>query len=78
MKHYGNEFSTRRGVSDVSIEKRNCRERHRVQVINKAFNDLRLAIPSIAYRNKRISKVKTLLKAIEYIVEMEQMLNLFD
>ncbi|XP_030754852.1 achaete-scute complex protein T3-like [Sitophilus oryzae] len=49
------------------VEKRNARERRRVQAVNSAFVKLRNAIPIQNSRGKRISKVKTLLHAIEYI-----------
>lgn len=58
-----------------SVEKRNSRERHRVQAINDAFKYLRMAVPSIAYRSKRLSKVKTLRRAIQYINELENILT---
>lgn len=58
----------------VAIEKRNFRERNRVRAINIAFHELQLTIPSISQRNKRTSKVKILLKAIQYIRELERLL----
>lgn len=61
--------------STISVEKRNARERYRVRAVNEAFVRLRLAIPSIAVRSKRVSKVKTLQKALQYIMELEFMLN---
>ncbi|XP_055294895.1 achaete-scute homolog 1b-like [Sitodiplosis mosellana] len=59
----------------LAIEKRNFRERNRVRAINIAFQELRLTIPSISQRNKRTSKVKILLKAIQYIKELEILLE---
>lgn len=58
----------------LAIEKRNFRERNRVKAINSAFNELRLIIPSISKRTKRISKVNILIKAIQYIRELEFLL----
>lgn len=56
------------------LEKRNARERGRVRAVNSAFARLRLVVPSIAHRNKRVSKVKTLQKAIKYIMDLEYLL----
>lgn len=61
----------------LAIEKRNDRERNRVKAINTAFQELRLTVPSISLRNKRISKVKILNKAIQYIKELEAQLQLW-
>lgn len=58
----------------MAIEKRNFRERNRVRAINSAFEKLRLVIPSISKRTKRISKVNILIKAIQYIREVEFLL----
>lgn len=59
----------------LAIEKRNFRERNRVKAINKAFEKLRQTIPSISKRNKRTSKVNILIKAIQYIRELEVLLK---
>lgn len=58
----------------LAIEKRNFRERNRVKAINSAFEELRLNIPSISKRSKRISKVNILFRAIQYIRELEFLL----
>lgn len=58
----------------MAIEKRNYRERNRVKAINSAFQELRSAIPTISQRNKRTSKVRILMKAIQYIRELEDSL----
>lgn len=63
--------------STISVEKRNARERFRVRAVNEAFVRLRRAIPSIAVRTKRVSKVKTLQKALQYIMELEFLLNTY-
>lgn len=57
------------------VERRNERERFRVQAVNCAFARLRKMVPAIAMRNKRVSKVKTLQKAIEYIQSLIYLLN---
>lgn len=58
-----------------SIEKRNARERFRVRAVNEAFCRLRRLIPVICYKNKRVSKVKTLRKAVQYIIELQTLLK---
>ncbi|KAK9875814.1 hypothetical protein WA026_009600 [Henosepilachna vigintioctopunctata] len=57
------------------VEKRNLRERNRVQAVNFAFNRLRKAVPIQHARGKRISKVKTLQNAINYIKDLEELLQ---
>lgn len=51
------------------IARRNARERKRVQAVNQAFARLRRAIP-YENKNKRLSKVKTLRIAIDYIRQL--------
>lgn len=55
------------------VAKRNARERRRVQAVNQAFYKLRKCVP-IENRNKRVSKVKTLQRAIDYIRKLERIL----
>jgi len=55
------------------VAKRNARERRRVQAVNQAFYRLRRSVP-IENRNKRVSKVKTLQRAIDYIRKLERIL----
>lgn len=55
------------------VAKRNARERRRVQAVNTAFARLRKCVP-FDNRNKRLSKVKTLQKAIEYIESLTDVL----
>ncbi|GAB6027553.1 hypothetical protein CHUAL_001798 [Chamberlinius hualienensis] len=55
------------------VEKRNARERRRVEAVNSAFARLRKSVP-LENRNKRVSKVKTLQKAIEYINYLQDVL----
>lgn len=59
------------------VEKRNARERKRVQTVNSAFVKLRKFIP-YENRHKRLSKVKTLRKAIEYIDHLQGLLAEYD
>ncbi|XP_037088072.1 protein atonal homolog 7-like [Pollicipes pollicipes] len=55
------------------VQRRNARERRRVQAVNVAFSRLSKVVP-LESRGKRISKVKTLHKAIEYIDHLRQLL----
>lgn len=59
------------------VARRNARERRRVQAVNNAFAKLRKAVP-IENRNKRLSKVKTLQRAIEYIEALQDILRQTD
>lgn len=56
------------------VARRNARERKRVQAVNLAFMKLRKCVP-VENRNKRLSKVKTLHRAIEYIAALDQLLK---
>ncbi|GIY49442.1 achaete-scute-like protein [Caerostris darwini] len=59
------------------VARRNARERRRVQAVNTAFSRLRKSVPS-ENKNKRLSKVKTLHRAIEYIQMLQDMLSKAD
>ncbi|KAG8185126.1 hypothetical protein JTE90_005722 [Oedothorax gibbosus] len=56
------------------VARRNARERRRVQAVNTAFSRLRKCVPA-ENKSKRLSKVKTLHRAIEYIQMLQEMLN---
>ncbi|GBL87874.1 hypothetical protein AVEN_192050-1 [Araneus ventricosus] len=56
------------------VARRNARERRRVEAVNSAFAKLRKCVP-IENRNKRLSKVKTLHRAIEYINGLQALLG---
>lgn len=58
----------------ANIAKRNARERKRVEQVNNAFAELRKCIP-IENRKKRVSKVRTLRVAIEYIKSLSNILE---
>ena len=60
------------------VEKRNARERRRVEAVNSAFVRLRKAVPIENKRGKRVSKVKVLQKAIDYILAMREMISEHD
>lgn len=59
------------------VAKRNARERSRVQAVNSAFTRLRKHVP-FEPRHKRLSKVKTLRVAIEYIQHLQQLIDRHD
>ncbi|XP_070383380.1 achaete-scute complex protein T4-like [Dermacentor albipictus] len=59
------------------VARRNARERRRVQAVNNAFCRLRKCVP-VENRAKRLSKVKTLHKAIEYIYALQDLLDQAD
>ncbi|RWS06778.1 achaete-scute 1a-like protein [Dinothrombium tinctorium] len=59
------------------VARRNARERRRVQAVNSAFARLRKAVP-VENRTKRLSKVKTLQRAIEYINNLMNLLKKAD
>lgn len=59
------------------VARRNARERRRVQAVNNAFLKLRRHVP-FENKQKRLSKVKTLRSAIEYITHLQDMILEFD
>ena len=60
------------------VAKRNARERRRVEAVNAAFLKLRKAVPLDNKRGKRISKVKILQRAIDYILNMKDAIDQHD
>ena len=60
------------------VEKRNARERRRVEAVNTAFLRLRRAVPQDNKRGKRVSKVKILSRAIDYILNMQEAIDQHD
>ena len=60
------------------VEKRNARERRRVEAVNGAFLRLRRAVPVDNKRGKRVSKVKILTRAIDYILNMKDAIDNHD
>ncbi|XP_077529367.1 uncharacterized protein LOC144141731 [Haemaphysalis longicornis] len=56
------------------VARRNARERRRVEAVNSAFSRLRKCVP-VENRAKRLSKAKTLHKAIEYIYALQRLLD---
>ncbi|XP_053692565.1 zinc finger protein ZFP2-like [Sabethes cyaneus] len=60
------------------IERRNQRERVRVRLVNEAFTRLRQMVPATRSSSKRVSKVKTLKRAVDYIGELRRRLATFE
>ena len=61
-------------VAPAKVERRNLRERNRVKQVNCGFEVLRSHIPSAA-KHKKMSKVETLRHAVEYIENLQAMLD---
>ncbi|XP_043209225.1 achaete-scute homolog 1-like [Amphibalanus amphitrite] len=57
-----------------NVLRRNARERNRVKQVNHGFAALRNHIPSAA-KNKKLSKVDTLRRAVEYIQSLQALLD---
>ena len=59
------------------VARRNARERRRVETVNNAFLRLRRHVPTDT-KHKRLSKVKTLRNAIDYIKRLTDMIDDYD
>uniref|UniRef100_A0A0M3I6R7 BHLH domain-containing protein n=1 Tax=Ascaris lumbricoides TaxID=6252 RepID=A0A0M3I6R7_ASCLU len=59
----------------TAVAKRNARERTRVHTVNQAFVVLKHHLPSIRSNAKRVSKLKILKAAINYIYALSDMLQ---
>ena len=57
----------------AAVARRNARERRRVKMVNDGFMRLRKHVPTDP-KNKKLSKVKTLRLAIDYIKHLQQLL----
>ena len=58
----------------AKVQRRNQRERNRVKQVNSGFDHLRSHIPSAA-KHKKMSKVDTLRHAVDYIQNLQTMLD---
>ncbi|CAJ0585494.1 unnamed protein product, partial [Mesorhabditis spiculigera] len=57
-------------------QRRNERERNRVNQVNNGFNQLRDRVPTLApTQNKKMSKVETLREAVKYIQYLQCLLH---
>ena len=61
-------------IPPTSVARRNERERNRVKMVNNGFATLRNHVPN-GQKNKKMSKVETLRSAVEYIKQLQKMLN---
>ncbi len=59
---------------DVKVSRRNARERNRVKTVNSGFDVLKSHIPTAA-QIKKMSKVNILSHAVQYIQNLQSMLN---
>lgn len=57
-----------------AVSRRNERERNRVKMVNMGFETLREHVPN-GKKNKKMSKVETLRSAVEYIRQLQKMLE---
>lgn len=60
-----------------SVSRRNERERKRVKMVNMGFETLRQHVP-VGRKNKKMSKVETLRSAVQYIKQLQEMLEAHD
>lgn len=56
------------------MARRNARERRRVHTVNQAFNRLKAFIPTLKQKTKRVSKLKILKAAIDYVYDLQDIL----
>ncbi|KAK0417895.1 hypothetical protein QR680_013266 [Steinernema hermaphroditum] len=59
----------------VAVAKRNARERTRVHTVNQAFLVLKFHLPALRANSKRVSKLKILRAAINYIYSLADWLK---
>ncbi|GFR25889.1 hypothetical protein TNCT_361001 [Trichonephila clavata] len=59
----------------TAVSRRNARERKRVRLVNMGFSILRERVPPGA-KNKKLSKVETLRAAIDYIGQLQRLLDM--
>lgn len=59
----------------VSVARRNARERKRVHTVNQMFSILKTRLPSLHQKTKRVSKLKILKAAMDYIYDLQDILD---
>ena len=58
----------------ATVSRRNERERNRVKMVNNGFETLREHVPT-GRKNKKMSKVETLRAAVDYIKQLQEVLE---
>ncbi|KAL8581534.1 hypothetical protein ACOMHN_042926 [Nucella lapillus] len=61
----------------VSVSRRNARERNRVKLVNLGFDTLREYVPN-GKKNRKMSKVDTLRSAVDYIRQLQELIDEHD
>lgn len=64
-------------ANNPSVSRRNERERKRVKMVNMGFETLRQHVP-VGQKNKKMSKVETLRSAVQYIKQLQDLLDQTD
>ncbi|KAI1729310.1 helix-loop-helix DNA-binding domain-containing protein [Ditylenchus destructor] len=59
----------------TTVEKRNARERTRVHTVNEAFHILKRHLPQLKQNTKRVSKLKILKAAVNYVYSLNNLLE---
>ncbi|XP_033098523.1 achaete-scute homolog 1a-like [Anneissia japonica] len=72
--NYGGINYTMSHQQTASVARRNERERNRVKLVNSGFDTLRQQLPN-GVETKKMSKVETLRSAVEYIRQLQQLLD---
>ncbi|XP_076466884.1 uncharacterized protein LOC143298087 [Babylonia areolata] len=61
----------------ASVSRRNARERNRVKLVNQGFDTLREHVPN-GKKNRKMSKVDTLRSAVDYIRQLQELIQEHD
>ncbi|XP_072045458.1 achaete-scute homolog 1a-like [Amphiura filiformis] len=72
--HFNNLGYTLSQPAPQAVARRNERERNRVKLVNSGFSSLRQQLPN-GVNNKKMSKVETLRSAVEYIRQLQTLLD---
>ncbi|XP_071941226.1 achaete-scute homolog 1a-like [Antedon mediterranea] len=72
--NYGGINYTMSHQQTASVARRNERERNRVKLVNTGFDTLRQQLPN-GLETKKMSKVETLRSAVDYIRQLQQLLD---
>ena len=72
--HFSNLGYTLSQPQPQAVARRNERERNRVKLVNNGFTSLRQQLPN-GMNNKKMSKVETLRSAVEYIKQLQTLLD---